>query len=152
MIAANREAETTPESFVYVEPQQRAWEEAWQVTEMLLAEVHKDVTRRSADFLLVTLSNPAQVHPDSRQRHVYAGTVGVQDLRYPDRRIASWAEHHDVTLLSLVQPLAAYAEEHQVFLHGFSNATVGDGHWNAEGHRVAGDLIAQKVCSLSYLR
>jgi hypothetical protein len=42
--------------------------------------------------------------------------------------------------------MQAYAEEYQVVLHGFENTTPGEGHWNAEGHRVAGQMIAQHVC------
>jgi lysophospholipase L1-like esterase len=136
----------------YLEPQERLWTEAWEVTEKLIAQMRDEVREKGAEFLLVILSNPDQVHPDPRHRQELAAKLGVQDLLYPDRRIVSWAERHDTAVLSLVQPSATYAEERQVFLHGFSNATIGDGHWNAEGHRVAGDLIAQRVCSMPHLR
>lgn len=140
--------EVKPEWMLYVEPRDSLWEEAWRVTEALLAELHEEVRRRHAGFLLVTLSNPEQVHLDLPHRQEIAMLLGVPDLLYPDRRIASWAERHGVALLSLVQPLGSYAEAHHVFLHGFPNATIGDGHWNEEGHRLAGSLIAEEVCSM----
>jgi hypothetical protein len=132
----------------YLEPQEPLWTDAWQVTEDLIAQMHSEVREKMADFLLVTLSNPDQVHPDTRHRQQVAEELGVRDLLYPDRHIASWAEQHAIPVFSLVHPMAAYAEEHQVFLHGFSNTAIGDGHWNAEGHRLAGHLIANKVCSM----
>ena len=46
---------------------------------------------------------------------------------------------------ALAPDLQSYADEHKVFLHGFGR-DIGNGHWNEEGHRVAGELIAQKLC------
>jgi len=137
-----------PEWIVYLEPRDLLWKEAWRVTEALLAEIHQEVKSKRVGFLLVTLSNPEQIHPDLHRRQEIATTLGLPDLLYPDHRVASWAERHGVDLLSLAQPLGSYAQTHQVFLHGFSNATIGDGHWNVEGHRLAGSLIAEKVCSM----
>ena len=31
-------------------------------------------------------------------------------------------------------------------LHGFDNAKPCGGHWNVEGHRLAGELIAEAIC------
>lgn len=131
----------------YREPQEPLWTKAWQVTEALVAQLHDEVKDRGADFLLVTLSNPDQVHPDTRHRKQVAAKLGVPDLLYPDRRIKSWAERQGVSVFNLVYPMAKYAEEHRVFLHGFENTTIGEGHWNAEGHRLAGRLIADHVCA-----
>jgi len=136
------------ESFVYLEPQEDAWQDAWQVTEALLDEIRNDANRHGAQFLLMTLSNPMQVHPDPRQRKQYAEALGVSDLFYPDRRLASWAERKQVQWTGLAEPMAAYAAAHQTFLHGFANATIGDGHWNVDGHRVAGELVAESICSM----
>lgn len=131
----------------YREPQEPLWMEAWQVTEELIAQMHSDVKAKGADFLLVTLSNPEQVHPDPRRRQELATKLGVPDLFYPDRRIKSWAERQGISVLNLVYPMAMYAEEHRVFLHGFENATIGKGHWNVKGHRLAGRLIGSHVCA-----
>jgi hypothetical protein len=43
--------------------------------------------------------------------------------------------------------MADYAEQHHVFLHGYDAEHLGQGHWNATGHRVAGELIAQRLCT-----
>lgn len=152
-VRADRPLETAAtqmplESFVYQEPREDAWKDAWRVTEALLDEIRKDADLHGAQFLLVTLSNPMQVHPDPRQRRQYAEALGVPDLLYPDRRLASWAERKRAQWTGLAEPMAAYASARQTFLHGFANATMGDGHWNADGHRVAGGLITESVCSM----
>ena len=46
------------------------------------------------------------------------------------------------------QPMLAYAEDHHVFLHGFKNTKTGEGHWNEQGHRLAGELIAARLCAM----
>lgn len=134
-------------AMVYLEPRNPLWAEAWRVTEALIILIRDEIKAHGADFLLVTLTNPDQVYPDPRQRHEVANKLGVRDLLYPDLRLKSWGEQQGVPMLSLVQPMMAYAEQHHVFLHGFPNAKIGDGHWNAEGHRLAGQLISGKVCA-----
>jgi hypothetical protein len=47
-------------------------------------------------------------------------------------------------VITLAPELQAYAEKNGSFLHGFGS-NLGNGHWNAVGHRVAGELIAQKL-------
>jgi hypothetical protein len=42
-----------------------------------------------------------------------------------------------------MQPLA---ESRKAYFHGFANIGMGRGHWNAEGHRAAAELIAQHLC------
>jgi hypothetical protein len=42
--------------------------------------------------------------------------------------------------------MQSYADQNKVFLHGFGS-DLGNGHWNAEGHRLASDLIAQHMCA-----
>ena len=52
-------------------------------------------------------------------------------------------------MLDLTEPFQAYAVKHHVYLHGFANTKLGTGHWNVEGNRLAGLLIAQAVCQLA---
>ena len=49
---------------------------------------------------------------------------------------------------TLAPELQAYADKNKVFLHGFG-ANIGNGHWNQLGHRVAGEMIAQKLCDVT---
>ncbi len=47
--------------------------------------------------------------------------------------------------MNLAPLLQTYAEQNNVYLHGFGS-DIGNGHWNQLGHRVAGEIIAQKLC------
>jgi hypothetical protein len=48
-------------------------------------------------------------------------------------------------VLNLARNFQAYAERHKLFLHGF-DPNPGGGHWNKEGHRLAGKAIAERLC------
>lgn len=140
-------AEAGLDSQVYHEPRDPVWKEAWEVTEGLLAMMHDEVKERGADFLVVTLSHSPQVHPDPAARRAFAKRLGVRDLFYPDFRIRDLGERKDISVLTLAPLFQSYADQHHVFLHGFENSGIGTGHWNKEGHRLAGELIAQNVCA-----
>lgn len=142
-----RYSEAGIDAMVYVEPQDHIWKEAWQVTERLLAVMRDEVREKGADFLVVTLSNGPQVHPDPIVRRGFEKHAGVPHLFYPDIRLRDLGEREGFTVLNLAPIFQTYAEEHQVFLHGFQNSGLGLGHWNNKGHRLAGQLISQKLCS-----
>lgn len=131
---------------VYLDQPDPSWENAWKITERLIVQMKREVADGGRRFLLVSLSNPDQVHPDVHHRQALARQLGVPDLLYPDRRIQTLAKREDIELLSLAEPLATYAEQHGVFLHGFQNTELGKGHWNAAGHRLAGKLMSERIC------
>ena len=130
---------------VYFEPTSSLWREAWRVTEGLIVLMHNEVAQKGADFLLVTLSNGIQVHPDRSVRTRFMERMNITDLFYPDHRIKALGEREGFPALNLAPNLQAYAERHKVFLHGFE-PNPGGGHWNKEGHRLAGKAIADKLC------
>ncbi len=131
---------------IYLEPRDAVWNEAWHVTEGLLKEIHNEVKQKGAQFVLVVGSNPIQVHPDRAVRERFQSYVGTENLFYPNFRLAQLANREQIDFLDLAQPMQSYANEKKVFLHGFGKE-IGNGHWNADGHRLASELIAQKMCS-----
>ncbi|HKP73107.1 MAG TPA: SGNH/GDSL hydrolase family protein [Pyrinomonadaceae bacterium] len=133
------------DNLVYHEPADAAWREAWRVTEGLLTLMRDEVKGHGAEFFVVTLSNGVQVHPQPSAREAFMRRVGATDIFYPDARIKSLGGREGFPVITLAPALQQYAEQHQAFLHGFG-AQLGNGHWNATGHRVAGELLAQKIC------
>lgn len=131
---------------VYKQPTDPAWQEAWQVTEELIKLMHNEVIAKGVNFLVVTLSNEMQVHPDPALRQKFMQNIGVTDLFYPDRRIKALGEHEGFKVLNLAPTFQAYSEKNKVCLHGFKNAVPCGGHWNAQGHQLAGKMIAKKLC------
>jgi hypothetical protein len=130
---------------IYREPSDDVWRGAWLVTEKLLAEMNAEVEAHGARFYLVTLSNGIQVYPDAAAREAFARRAGAPDLFYAERRFKALGEREGFPVYNLAPDLQAYADEHKVFLHGFG-AQRGNGHWNEDGHRVAGELLTRQLC------
>jgi hypothetical protein len=143
-IAAHAD-ELGADNLVYREPIDATWQDAWRVTESLIVEMRDEVEQHGARFVVVTLSNGIQVHPDANARASFMRRVGATDLFYPDKRIAALGERAGFKVFTLAPELQLYAQRNKVFLHGFG-AELGNGHWNTEGHRVAGELLTQKMC------
>jgi lysophospholipase L1-like esterase len=135
------------DNLVYRVPDDANWREAWRVTEGLLRLMRDEVRGRGAKFVVVTLSNGIQVHPQPAAREAFLRRVGATDIFYPDARIKSFGERENFPVITLAPELQKYAEQHQAFLHGFGR-DIGNGHWNPHGHRVAGELLAQKLCEV----
>jgi len=122
------------------------FESAWAVTEALLAEMDKDVKQHSARFLIVLVTSPLQVYPGKKERHAIQKKLGVTDALYINHRLEEFGQSHRIDILSLAEPFMDYADAHKVFLHGFANTAEGFGHWNENGHLLAGHAIAIKAC------
>jgi hypothetical protein len=110
-----------------------------------------EVTTRGVKFVVVTLSNGIQVLPDPAVRENFKKYFAVTDLFYPDKRIKSLGTREGIAVINLAPELQEFAERNQVFLHGFGE-NLGNGHWNATGHRVAGELLAKKICESGLLK
>jgi hypothetical protein len=127
---------------VYSPPTDPVWQEAWRVTEGLIVRMRDEVRALGAEFWIAGISTGVQVHPDPAVRETYR----TEDLFYPDRRIQALADREGIPAILLARPLGEHARTHNVLLHGFPNAIPGFGHWNEEGHRKAGEIIASRLC------
>lgn len=139
--------EVALDSEIYRPPASEAWKQAWLVTERLLARMSRETSAHGARFAVVTLTNGIQVHPDRALRARFMENLGVKDLFYADDRIRALGEREGFAVLNLARPLQAQVDATGVWLHGFRNRSLGVGHWNAEGHRVAGERIATWILS-----
>jgi hypothetical protein len=72
----------------------------------------------------------------------------VPDFHYPERRIAALGKAGGFDVIALGEPMQRVADATGAFLHGFSNTRLGFGHWNADGHRVAAELMAAQFCAM----
>lgn len=133
------------DNMIYRAPDDDVWREAWRVTEDLIGEMRRETEAKGARFLVVTLSNGIQVFPEESARRAFLDKIGANEIFYPDSRIKILGMRENFTVYNLAPDLQAYAEQNKVFLHGFGE-NIGNGHWNAEGHRVAGELLSQKLC------
>ena len=133
------------ENMIYFEPVDEEWKEGWHVTEGLITEMRNEVRQKGAKFVLVTLSNAIQVYPDPAVRQRFLQRLEIPNVFYANLRLQALAAREQIDFIDLAQPMQSYADQNKVFLHGFGS-DLGNGHWNANGHRLAADLIAQKMC------
>ena len=133
------------ENMIYFEPVDAEWKEGWHVTEGLITEMRNEVRQKGAKFVLVTLSNAIQVYPDPAVRQRFLQRLEIPNVFYANLRLQALAGREQIDFIDLAQPMQSYADQNKVFLHGFGS-DLGNGHWNANGHRLAADLIAQKMC------
>lgn len=146
-----RANELGTEHLVYLEPINAAWNDAWRVTEGLIVAMREEVKSHGAEFVLVTLSNGPQVHPDPKVREQFKKSLGIVDLYYPDKRIRAFCLLEQIPVVTLAPELQEFAEHNKVSLHGFGK-NLGNGHWNSAGNRAAGELIAKKICDGGLLK
>jgi hypothetical protein len=139
------------EHLVYLEPVNAVWNDAWRVTEGLIVAMREEAKNHGAKFLVVTLSNGPQVLPEPKLREEFKKRLGIRDLFYPDNRIKALCTREQINVLTLAPKLQEYAELKNVPLHGFGS-DLGNGHWNATGNRVAGELIAKEICEGGVLK
>lgn len=136
------------EDNIYNPPTTPVWRDAWQVTEGIITMMARETAAHHVPLLVVTLANPPQIYPSPTVRGYYLMTYRSSDIFYADERIKALGEREGFEVLNLAQPMQAYADEHHVFLAGFKDTKLGVGHWNAAGHRLAGELIARKICAM----
>ncbi|HEY1601259.1 MAG TPA: SGNH/GDSL hydrolase family protein [Pirellulales bacterium] len=136
------------DDLIYLPPATPSWHEAWEITEQLLLAVNEEALAMGATLLVVTLTNPDQMHPDPAARAAYMNHVGAKYLSYPDDRVERFCEEHGIAVEKLVPAMLAYAQANHVFLHGFENTKMGRGHWNQAGHRLVAELIAKKITAM----
>jgi len=149
--SASPAAELGTDNLIYLEPSDPVWKDAWTVTENLIKEIGEEVKTHGAHFVVVTLSNPNQVVPDKKGRQAMERLIGTNDLFYPDNRIKAFAVGAGIPVITLAPELQAYADQNHAFLHGF-DPDLGNGHWNSLGHRIAGEIIASKLCEGVFIK
>ncbi len=126
---------------VHLPPTTPDWQEAWRVTEGVLGLMRNESRENDTPFAIVTLTRGIQVTPVREKKEKFLAQLGAKDLYYPDRRVAEFGKREGVPVLNLAPMMAEEAEERQVYFHA-ENGVLGVGHWNQEGHRVAGEHIA----------
>jgi len=132
---------------IYREPSDDNWRTAWDVTERLIGEMNAEVTQHNARFAIVLATNGIQVVPNRDLKAAFAKKLGVTELTYPNKRLASYCDSHGIPSIDLEPEFSTYAEQNGVYLHGFG-ADIGNGHWNQTGHKLAGEVIGRRVCDL----
>ncbi|MDY7008641.1 MAG: SGNH/GDSL hydrolase family protein [Cyanobacteriota bacterium] len=131
----------------YKEPKPNSdWEEAWDVTEGLIKLMRDEVYEKKADFMLITVSHSSQVLPDIQERDNLKKSLNVSNLFYPNIRLKNFGKEEDIPVYDLAGPIWNEAKKTGKCFHGFDNALPCGGHWNVEGHKLVGEIMADYLC------
>jgi hypothetical protein len=123
----------------------------WQVTDATIEMMRKEAESAGAEFWIVTFDGGLQASPDLGERALWQRQMRSDNPFYPDEHFGQIAERHGIPHVILGPLLAAYTQRTGVSIHGFPNSLPNQGHLNEAGLRIAGQLIADGLCSGSRL-
>ena len=137
-VGENRKLDEFLEWNIYLPKLSPHWQEAFEITKGLILKFRASVEERGTKFVLVTLSNAEQIHPQrAEQLNKQYGLAF--DYEQPDRVLEAFARQESITLLQLTPPFRNYHLKTGIYLHGFDSSIAG--HWNENGHRLAAEEI-----------
>ncbi len=118
------------------------WKQAFGITEGGIQKFKNSVEQHGAKFVLVTLSNPEQIHFEIQQEVIKQHSVSF-DFEQPDKFLEKFAIRNGVMFLKLLPVLKGYHIKTGRYLHGFDSSKygLGRGHWNEIGHQIAAETI-----------
>jgi hypothetical protein len=145
-VAPDTNLEAGLDDNVFLPPATKAWTDAWQVTERLIVATRDEAAAKGGRFIVVVIPIGIQAHPNPDARTRFMRDLRIDNLWYPDMRMAEFGKKENVDVITLGQSLQTYAEKNQVYLYGFENSKLGSGHLNENGHRLIGESLARHLC------
>ena len=122
-----------------------AWDDAWKVTEKVLAKLNDAVTRDGAEFMVLVLPEVFDLDPDWRS--LVATELGEVPVVFePEKsmeRLRAMAERNQFHLSTLSPHLQKYSDEHGLASPYF--ALDCDPHFSALGHEVVAGAIVEEL-------
>jgi hypothetical protein len=125
---------------MYKLEQPPTWEEAWQVTEALLARARDSAHALNAELVVVCAPSQFQIYEDDWYALLdtkRASIVAQYAQDAPDRRLAEIAERNGLRLVDLLPAMRAAADASDTPLYYRD-----DGHWTPAGHALAARVLA----------
>ncbi len=129
---------------IYAPDYSPEWEEAWAVTQAIIAQLNREVTANGGQLAVLLLPDRNQVESDTWQRQVQefpAMQAHQWDLDKPNRIMREFLTGQEIPTIEMLDEYVARAQE-----TGRPFYYPKDGHWNVEGHHLAGELLAEKLC------
>ena len=100
-------------------PRSKEWINAWNVTEKIIIEINKEVTKKNKKFILATLSVPFQVHPEKTYRDNFQEENFIKDMFYPEKRIVKLGKENNFDVINLAEDVQKQAIKSKKFFYGF---------------------------------
>jgi hypothetical protein len=137
LIAAAQEA-----AYVYRATKSSVEQQAWEVTKRLIEQMAVTCRARQIRFIVFSVSTSLQVYPDAQLRARVAQQCAIEDLFYAEHTLRTFCSEHDIEFMPLASALQQVADSSGDYLHGFTNARLGIGHWSVAGNQAAAQILA----------
>jgi len=127
-------------------PISKEWANAWIITEKIIELINNEILKKNKDFIVVSVSNPIQVHPDKKIINKYKEKNNIKNINYPDNRLEFFLNKNNIKYINTAKQLSNEALLNNTYFHGFENTKLGTGHWNKLGHSRASKIISSQIC------
>ncbi|OQY46250.1 MAG: hypothetical protein B6242_08290 [Anaerolineaceae bacterium 4572_78] len=126
--------------FVYQSPPTETWQNAWQLTEAIIADLAYQVEQDNGKFVVIIIPAKEQVYPQAWQR-ILASHAEMQamswDLDEPNQQLIDILQRHDIPYFDLLPVFMDYhyvPNKPSLYFHH-------DGHWNEAGHELTAEAV-----------
>ncbi|MFN8393429.1 MAG: SGNH/GDSL hydrolase family protein [Bacteroidia bacterium] len=129
------------------------WEEGWQGTEWTLRQLKQECDAIGSKLLIVNVPGLFQLANDwQAEMAEQIGTDSIPSdfkIDYPIQRLQTMADSAGIALLDMQPAFLQYRDQHHLQKPWFGWCC--DGHWNPVGHRLAADLVHNRLTELGWV-
>jgi hypothetical protein len=110
---------------------------AWDVTKVLFAKLGEEIQKQGSKLAVISIPFREQVYEDlwNAKLSKLGSETAKWDLGRPDRKLSKMLVDVGIPFLQLLPDFRKAAESSELYY------TKADGHWNINGHHLAGQLI-----------
>jgi hypothetical protein len=126
---------------IYAPQYTQVWEEAWDVTRAIILQLRDEVVEHDARLLVVVVTTGEELY--SAWRHMIPEDW---DLDKPNRILGQFLQQNGIPHVALLPHFRKDYQESGSYLHFRV-----DGHWMAEGHRLAAAVIYDYLAQQEWL-
>jgi hypothetical protein len=132
------------DDYVFSEEYSPEWENAWEVTKALILRISEELKENKIGFLVVIIPSEYELRPDFWDEYLknYPSVTLEFDLEKPERILSDFLRSNNIDYLLLSPEFKEYTNNTGERLHWHYKY---DGHWNANGHALAAQLIYKKL-------
>lgn len=150
LIAANQPRQefgrSYPSAFsaLYLPQTEAELQQAWQITQALIAQLRQEVEADGGQFAVVIISPEIAIRLALLSQAEQAAFLSDNpdfsqaQLDRPNVRLAEFLQQQDIPFIDLTRPLVEHAAATGVPLY-----IIGEGHWTVEGNRAAAGILAR---------
>ncbi len=137
---------------VYLKKYNNAIRRAWETTESIINTLKEETDSSGSDLLIFYVPSRASIYPDYRSgtERKYRLSEKDWDIELVGRQLSEICKRNDIDLINTTHRFKTEAE--QLNKSGKRLYYVIDGHWNVNGHRLAGRILAEYIEERNYLQ